>query len=125
MPTREQMVAAVETYVSAFDKDDVEAICGLYAEDATVEDPFGTPPRVGAEAIRSFYSQIIADGGGRLQLRGPICTTTTTAAFPFSVVMTRKGITLHIDVIDIWEFNEAGKVQSMRAHWGPGNTRQI
>jgi steroid Delta-isomerase len=125
MPTREQMVATVEAYVRAFEKDDVEAICALYAEDATVQDPVGTPPRVGAKAVRSFYSQIIAEGGGRLELRGPICTTARTAAFPFSVRMTRKGITMHVDVIDVLEFDESGKVKSMAAHWGPDNTRQI
>ena len=29
-----------------------------------------------------------------------------------------------IDVIDVFEFNDAGRVQSMKAYWGPENFTQ-
>ena len=47
MATPEQMSAAVHGYADAFDKGDPEAVVALFAEDATVEDPVGTPLKVG------------------------------------------------------------------------------
>ncbi|MCP4950734.1 MAG: steroid delta-isomerase, partial [Proteobacteria bacterium] len=38
-------------------------------------------------------------------------------AFPFQVKM--PGIA--IDIIDVFEFNEQGKVNSMKAYWSDGN----
>jgi steroid delta-isomerase len=122
--SREQKVAAVEAYVQAFADSDVEAICALYAEDATVEDPVGTPLHVGAEAIRRFYAGLMAAGGARLELQPPVRTSETTAAFAFSSFLTRDGVPMRIDVIDIFEFDAGGKVKVMRAHWGPGNRHE-
>jgi steroid delta-isomerase len=117
--SREQKVAAVEAYVQAFADSDVEAICALYAQDATVEDPVGTPAHVGAEAIRRFYAGLMAAGGARLELQPPVRTS-----FAFSSFLTRGGVPMRIDVIDIFEFDAGGKVKAMRAHWGPGNRHE-
>jgi steroid delta-isomerase len=122
--SREQMVATVESYVRAFDEHDADAICALYADDATVEDPVGTPPHVGAEAIRRFYTGLMEAGGARLELQRPVRTSETTAAFAFSSFLTRNGVPMRIDVIDIFVFDARGKVRSMQAHWGPGNRHE-
>jgi steroid delta-isomerase len=122
--SREQMVATVESYVRAFDENDADAICALYADDATVEDPVGTPPHVGAEAIRRFYTGLMEAGGARLELQRPVRTSETTAAFAFSSFLTRNGVPMRIDVIDIFVFDARGKVRSMQAHWGPGNRHE-
>jgi steroid delta-isomerase len=115
------MTAAVEAYVQAFADHDADAICALYAEDATVEDPVGTPPHEGLAAIRRFYARIMDEGGARLELQPPVRTSESTAAFAFSSYLTRNGVRQRIDVIDIFEFDARGKVRSMRAHWGPGD----
>ena len=43
----ERMVAAVEAYVTSYNRADLDGVCAVFAEDAVVEDPVGTPPRVG------------------------------------------------------------------------------
>lgn len=120
MPTHEQMVAAVEAYVAAFDREDPDAVRDLFAPDATVEDPVGTPPHVGHEAIRAFYARSMKTGA-KLRLEGPVRTTADTAAFAFSVHLTLPDGPMRIDVIDLFRFDEAGKVASMRAYFGPAN----
>ena len=40
-----------------------------------------------------------------------------TAAFPFQVKMGD----MSIDIIDVFEFDDQGKVVSMKAYWGPEN----
>ena len=42
-------------------------------------------------------------------------------AFPFPATAGTVGEELTINIIDVFKFNEAGKVVSMRAFWGPNN----
>lgn len=119
MPDPAQMIAAVNAYVDAFDRGDPEAVRDLFAPDATVEDPAGTPPHRGHAAILDFYRTSMQTGA-KLTLDGPVRCTGDTAAFAFSVRLTH-GEPMRIDVIDLFRFDEAGKVVSMIAYFGPGN----
>lgn len=121
MPSHDEMVAAVEAYVRGFATGDVDMICGLFAPDAVVEDPVGSPPHVGTEAVRRFYQRIMNEGGARLELAGPVRTAANSAAFAFSSHLTRGGVSRRIDPIDVFDFDAEGKVKSMRAYWGPAN----
>jgi steroid delta-isomerase len=120
MATPEQMSAAVHGYVDAFHKGDPEAVVALFSEDATVEDPVGTPLKVGHAAIREFYTASMATGA-KLRLDGPIRLATEYAAFAFQVQLTMDGKDLTVDVIDTFKFNADGKVTEMRAYFGPSN----
>lgn len=120
MATPEQMIAAVHAYVDAFDKGDPELAVALFAADATIEDPIGTPLKIGHDAIREFYTGSIA-AGAKLVLEGPIRIAGECAAFPFSARLKMGGNDMQVDVIDIFKFNEAGKVVEMKAYFGPGN----
>jgi steroid delta-isomerase len=120
MPTPETMTAAVHAYVAAFDRSDPAAVRDLFAAEATVEDPVGSPPHVGHEAIYNFYAKSM-ETGAKLHLDGPVRIAGNSAAFAFSVKLAMGDVPLKIDVIDIFEFDEAGKVRSMRAYFGPTN----
>lgn len=120
MPSAEQMEAAVHAYVEAFDKGDPELAVAIFAEDAVVEDPIGTPPKVGHAAIREFYTVSMATGA-KLVLDGPIRVATSHAAFAFHVPLHFDGKDMEIHVIDTFAFDETGKVKEMRAYFGPGN----
>src|SRR4051794_27134149 len=123
MPTHEDMVAAVKAYVDAFAQENLNAIVNLYADDATVEDPVGSPLHSGAEAIRAFYAKAV-EMRAKLTLNGPVRTAGNTAAFAFTVDVPNEGAVLQIDVIDTFRFDERGRVSRMRAYWGPHNVRQ-
>lgn len=120
MPTPEQMEAAVHAYVAAFDAGDPEAALAIFATEATVEDPVGSPPRVGQEAIREFYTASMATGA-RLVLDGPIRIAADHAAFAFRVALNFGGKDMDIHVIDTFAFDVEGKVKEMRAFFGPSN----
>src|SRR5688572_23137803 len=120
MPTPVQMQAAVHAYVAAFDAADPEAAVALFAADATVEDPVGTPAKVGAQAIREFYTFSMGTGA-KLHLQGPIRVGHDFAAFAFQVRLKMGEADATVDVIDVFRFDEAGKVRSMQAFFGPGN----
>lgn len=120
MRTPETMAAAVHAYVDAFDREDAEAAVSLFAVDASVEDPVGTPAKVGHDEIRAFYEASMATGA-KLRLEGPVRLTGEYAAFAFRVQLTLDGKLLTIDVIDIFRFNAEGKVTEMKAYFGPSN----
>ena len=62
MATPEQMLAAVHAYVAAFDAGDPEMAVAIFAEDAVVEDPVGSPLKRGHDEIRAFYVASMATG---------------------------------------------------------------
>lgn len=120
MADAEQMSAAVHAYVAAFEAGDADAAAALFAEDAIVEDPIGSPLHRGREQIRAFYAQSMATGA-KLKLDGAIRFGGDYAVFPFSVNLTLPAGFGRIDVIDSFKFNDAGQVVEMRAFWGPSN----
>ncbi|WP_150294264.1 nuclear transport factor 2 family protein [Sphingobium estronivorans] len=119
MPDPAKMEATVHAYVAAFEAGSPDQVAALFAADATVEDPIGSPPHKGREAIRAFYAESMKTGA-KLTLEGPVRVTAEYAAFPFSVHLNYDG-PKRIDVIDTFRFNEANEVIEMRAFFGPTN----
>ena len=115
METRDK-IAAVDRYIEAFEKSDIAIIKDIYADNAIVEDPVGTDVHVGIDAVCAFYEGALASGAKLFASGTPRCAG-NAVAFPFQVTM--PGMT--IDVIDVFEFNDSGKVISMKAYWGPEN----
>ncbi len=120
MPDSKKMTAAIHAYVEGFSNRDPGSIAALYAVDASVEDPIGSPLKHGREAILEFYTEAVMTGA-QLTLQGPIRVGGNFAAFAFSVNLTFGGVHQRIDVIDTFCFNEANEITEMRAFWGPEN----
>ena len=111
-------IAMVHKYVEAFDKQSMDLIREIYADDAIVEDPVGTELHEGIDAVCAFYEGALASGA-KLVLSGQPRCAGNAVAFPFQVQMSG----MEIDIIDVFEFNDAGKVNSMKAYWGPDNMK--
>lgn len=120
MPSQETMKAAMQAYIDAFNSGNVASIVALYAPDATVEDPVGSPLKRGAAEIGAFYTHSVATGA-KLSLDAPVRGSHgNSAAMAFSA---RIG-PVTVRVIDVMTFNEAGKFTSMKAYFGPGDILQ-
>jgi len=120
MPSQETMKAAMQAYIDAFNSGSAKAVCALYAEDATVEDPVGSPLKRGKAELEAFYTHSIATGA-KLALDAPIRGSHgNCAAMCFSA---RIG-PVTVRVIDVMSFNEHGKFTSMKAYFGPGDILQ-
>jgi steroid Delta-isomerase len=122
MPTAEQMIAAVHGYVAAFDAGSANAVIDLFAADATVEDPLGTPIKRGHVEIREFYATSMASGA-KLELQGEPRCAADHVAFAFAVKLEWGGQKTVIEVIDTFRLNDDGKIIEMRAYWGPENMK--
>jgi steroid delta-isomerase len=110
--------AAVEGYCAAFTAGDQDAYVGLFADDAWIEDPVGTPRHEGKDALAAFFtqSQSLAES---IELRqtGPVRVAAGEAAFPFQARPVIGGDTYAVDIIDVMTFDDAGKITTMRAFW--------
>jgi steroid Delta-isomerase len=122
MPAAEHMVAAVHAYVDGFARGDLDALVSLFADNATVEDPVGTPAKRGRDEIRAFYAASLATGA-KLELLGDPRCAGDYVAFPFAVKLEWDGRRQVIEVIDTFRFDEAGKITEMRAFFGPANMK--
>jgi steroid delta-isomerase len=120
MPSQEAMKRAMQAYIDAFNSGSPEAVTALYTEEATLEDPVGSPPKRGKREIHAFYTHSIATGA-KLSLDAPIRGSHgDSAAMAFSA---RIG-PITVRVIDIMTFDEAGKFTSMKAYFGPEDILQ-
>ena len=117
---QQQMIDAVHAYVRALNAGDLDAIMALYAEGATVEDPVGSPPKVGHAAIRDFYAVSTAMNL-IVALEGEIRVAVRACAFAFSVRFSHEGQSTTIRPIDVFEFADDGRITSMRAYFGAPN----
>ena len=120
MPDPAAMTAAVHAYVAALNAGDLDGIVALYADDASVEDPVGSKPLVGIEAIRAFYARSTAIAL-QVTLDGEVRVAGNECAFPFSVSFVHKGRRTTIHPINTFRFDEAVRIVQMRAFFGPGN----
>ncbi|WP_424212364.1 nuclear transport factor 2 family protein [Streptomyces sp. BI20] len=121
MPVSEQRMKDVLTaYVEGFAAGDAEALIGLFAPDAIWEDPVGTEPRKGIEAIAEVYRHAAADTFLTLdtEIRA---SHGNEAAMAFTVDTRHEGRRLRIKVIDVMTFDEEGRIARMRAYWGPSD----
>ena len=122
MPSNEQMIAVVHAYVDGFAKGDPVALAALFAENATVEDPVGTPQKRSMAEISEFYAGSMATGA-KLELMGDPRCAGDYVAFPFAVKLEFGGQKTVIEVIDTFRVDDKGKIAEMRAFWGPGNMK--
>src|SRR2546429_9711086 len=55
MPSPEQVQAAVDAYVAAYQENDRDAFLDAFATDGVIIDPVGTPPHPGRDARGAFW----------------------------------------------------------------------
>ncbi|HVK99383.1 MAG TPA: nuclear transport factor 2 family protein [Dongiaceae bacterium] len=107
-----QKIQVVEKYLLAVSTDNLDLIREIYADNATVEDPVGTPAKEGIDAILAFYGSF-KGLGVKLKANGSVKCAGNACAFPFTAQIGPRTL----DIIDVFEFDKNGKVVSMKAYW--------
>ena len=113
------MKAALQAYVDGINAGDAEAVTALFAADATIEDPVGTPAKRGPD-IAAWFADTIAY---RTRIR-PVAPVRGShgeeAALAFDVEFSPpEGPRLRIRSVDVCRFDAQGRIVSLRAFWGP------
>ncbi len=120
MPAATAMEGVVRDYVRALNDGNLDAIVALFAADATVEDPVGSSPQRGIDAIRAFYAKSLVLQLG-VELEGPVRAAQDEVAFAFRVTFVARGRRTTIRPIDVFRFDADGRIVQMRAYFGPSN----
>jgi steroid Delta-isomerase len=109
----------VTRYLDAIANGTSADIVALYADDATLEDPVGTEPKVGRERIAAFYAALdnVRNTTELLTVR----VAGNVAAFHFRVVTETGDRTVTIEPIDVMTFDDQARITSMRAIWSPAD----
>jgi steroid delta-isomerase len=114
MASRDQLEEAVRRYVDAVGRQDLDATLALFAPDARQEDPVGTPPNVGHDAIRGFFARAYA-GPFTTTLTGPLLVTGDHAAVHFTIEVPTGADPMVVRVIDLIRFGDDGLIADLRA----------
>jgi steroid delta-isomerase len=115
--TIRETVAAYFAATRAMDK---QAWVGTFAEDAVSHDPVGSEPMKGHAAFGAFFDGIT----GAFETVGLQENDVFVAGNGAAVRWTGKGTgkngrEVTFEGIDVFEINEAGKVQNLYAYWNP------
>lgn len=113
------MRAALQAYVDRINAGDRDGVVALFADDAVIEDPLGSPPKTGGQ-IAEWFADTVAFGT-RITPVAPIRGShANAAALVFEVTFTPPGgAPLLIRSLDVCTFDAAGRITSLKAYWGP------
>ena len=109
--------STIDAYCETFSANDREGWLACWADDATMEDPVGTPIKQGKEQIGAFYDQgqAMAPDGLVLELTGEPVIVGDEAAIPMRVVVTMGGDKLTTAIVDVMRFDADAKIAAQRA----------
>jgi steroid delta-isomerase len=110
----------LDLYVARFNAGDFDGLVALFTEDATQEDPVGSPANVGHEAIRTFFGTIEAVGKPQINLLNEPIVIGSEAILGFSVITEVGDQTVTVPfVVDHMTFAGDGRIATLRAFFDP------
>jgi steroid delta-isomerase len=120
MADQDALRQIIATYMDVFTAEDREGWLDLFAEDAWIEDPVGTPRRNGRKAIGDFWdeSHSVPDKVALVPL-GITTVIGNEGIFTMQAQATLGDTVYGIDIVDLMTFDEVGKITTMRAFFDP------
>ena len=119
--------ATIERYQATFNSGDRDGWLKLFTDDGALEDPVGSPPRIGAEGLAAFWDQI--HDGKRQQVertvrmvQGPLVCG-LEAAWAFELRIPRGDRIGVVEIIDQADFTDDGLIRRLRAFWSEATIR--
>lgn len=111
---------AVKAYFAALRAMDRRAWVNTFAEDAITYDPVGAPPTRGHEKLAEFFDTVTAAFKEVSLTEDEVFIAGNGAAVKwFGRGVSKAGNKVHFEGIDVFEVNEAGKIQTLHAYWNP------
>jgi steroid delta-isomerase len=111
---------AVRNYFAAIREMDQKAWVNTFAEDAVSHDPVGALPIKGHRSLGEFFQTITAAFKTVGLTEDDIFIAGNGAAVKWSGDgISQRGRKVHFEGIDVFEVNDAGKIQTLHAYWNP------
>lgn len=111
---------AVRAYFLAIRAMDADAFANTFAEDGTTYDPVSSPGITGRDAIREFLQSICKNFKTVGLTEDFVFVAGNGAAVKWTGHGTSiNGSEVNFEGIDVFEVNDDGKIQTVRAYWNP------
>jgi steroid Delta-isomerase len=117
----ETITATVHRYLELIGTGSADDIIALFADHATVEDPVGSEPRVGREAIHGFFATLESLDRATELVSLRVCGR--EAAFQFAITFNAGDARMRLEPIDTVVFDSEGKIASLRSYFSPADVR--
>jgi uncharacterized protein (TIGR02246 family) len=116
----ESLRAWLEAYGRAWEARDPEAVSRLFAEDATYQETPFTQPMRGHEAIRQYWSQVVAAAQEQIRFGYEVLAIAEDSAIAHwwaSFVRVSSKAQVSLDGIFLLTFDTAGRCRELREWW--------
>jgi hypothetical protein len=121
MPSREQIVAAIETHVRAENSLDKKTYLDLFADEIVIEDPVGISTIRGIEAVATDFWASVERARPKLTLRDEVIVCGNEAIAILSAEINHDGERITIAPIVVnFIYDDAGKVRHLRSFMNYG-----
>lgn len=118
--TANVIARTIQEYFAALRAMDEKRWVNTFAADAVSNDPVGTPDIEGHEKLAEFFQTVTAAFKEFGLTEDDVFISGGSAAVKWTGRGTSKaGKDVKFEGIDVFEFNEAGKIQRLRAYWNP------
>lgn len=114
MPSRDEIAALCDSYVSAVSAHDLDAVLAQFAPDATQEEPAGSAPNVGADAIRAFFASTL-DVAFEMVRFGPVNVVGNRAVFQALVIVQSQSGPVSMTTTDVLTVDDACRISELVA----------
>ena len=113
--TSQQIEAIVEEVYNGFATFEVQQVVSHFASDAVVEDPVGTPPMVGTQAIINHLQNfpVLFDQVKLYSLDVRVCGQEAAVKWRYRF-KTKTGHTFFLEGFGMSKFNQEGKIQTLK-----------
>jgi steroid delta-isomerase len=116
----EVVSTVVKNYFAALRAMDQKAWVNTFAEDAITYDPVGAPPTEGHQKLGEFFQTVMAAFKEVGLTEDQIFIAGSGAAVKWTGSgISKQGRKVHFEGIDVFEIDEAGKIQTLHAYWNP------
>lgn len=126
MVADKQAREVLQAYLEGWQRKDKESWLALFAADAEVIDPVGAPAHTGLEAISAFWDTVTSTGLALNPTLHRIAVCGDEAVMSFTMASTApSGMGMAVEIIDVFTFDDGGKISRLRAYWDQGCMRMI
>ena len=110
----------IKAYFAALRAMDQRAWVNTFAEDAISHDPVGAPPILGHQKLGEFFETITAAFKEVGLTEDEVFIAGNGAAVKWTGRgKSKQGKDVRFEGIDVFEINEAGRIQTLHAYWNP------
>jgi steroid delta-isomerase len=125
MPTPEQVRAAVDAYVDAYQRNDRGRFLDAFADEGVVIDPVGTPGHAGRDRRGAFWDTV-HEMTERLSFDvKDIVVCGSEAAMVFQIEARAGDGGVVMDAVDVFEVDDDGRIAQLKAYWDMARARPL